>query len=167
MPLDMDTTINIGESVTLNAALGNGDYTWSPDIYLSCSFCSSTIARPEESTAYTLNFVDSNGCAGVTIIDVEVINELDFFLSSAFTPNGDHVNEVFYPLGLSITEEAYSFLIFNRWGEEVFTSNDPDQGWDGRFNGELVPQDVYVWKIKFKDSKGKLQNKVGKVTNLW
>jgi gliding motility-associated-like protein len=66
---------------------------------------------------------------------------------SAFSPNNDGMNDVFRTMNSDLTK--YRLLIFNRWGEKVFESEDPADGWDGRFKG--FPQDigVYVYQIEY------------------
>lgn len=67
---------------------------------------------------------------------------------NAFTPNGDDVNDRFKPVYFCpvITSR---FSIFNRWGKKVFESQDPNDAWDGRVDGEDAPSDVYVWQLEY------------------
>ncbi len=84
---------------------------------------------------------------------------------NAFTPNGDGKNDLFLPADYGAIKN-YEFYIYNRWGEQVFESFDPDEGWDGKFKGELVPQDVYVWMIKGVYKNGTPFSDAGNVTLL-
>jgi len=70
---------------------------------------------------------------------------MTFFIPNAFTPNGDGLNDTFEPKMSNI--ETYKIMIFNRWGELIFTSNDPSNQWDGTVNSNEVQIDVYVYKI--------------------
>lgn len=70
------------------------------------------------------------------------------FVPNTFTPNGDGVNDIFLPIGKSIA--AMHLMIFDRWGELLFESNDPAVGWDGSYAGEIVKNDMYVWRIEYK-----------------
>ena len=70
-----------------------------------------------------------------------------FFVPNSFTPNGDNSNEVFYVVGEHI--EDFELLIFDRWGEEIYNSKNVQAGWDGKYHGKEVQQDVYVWKVKY------------------
>lgn len=89
--------------------------------------------------------ITEHGCAD-TIIKVIVIDEdFEIFVPNAFTPNADGTNDVFMAKGVGIQE--FKMLIFDRWGNEVFASDDLYQGWDGTVRGQDVQQDVYVWKI--------------------
>jgi gliding motility-associated-like protein len=66
---------------------------------------------------------------------------------SAFSPNGDGVNETFYAKGIYVDE--FQMFIFNRWGELLFTANSITDAWDGTYGGIKVEQDVYVWKVLY------------------
>ncbi len=68
--------------------------------------------------------------------------EVDVWIPNSFTPNGDGINDRFHP----VTTLEYQMLIFNRWGEQIFSGND----WDGNYLGEIVPDGVYSWQIVFK-----------------
>jgi gliding motility-associated-like protein len=69
---------------------------------------------------------------------------------SAFTPNGDGLNDMLRPTiqpGCNIS--GYQFSIFNRWGEQVFTSDIPGKGWDGMYKGEPADMGVYMYSLQF------------------
>jgi gliding motility-associated-like protein len=68
------------------------------------------------------------------------------FVPNAFTPNGDHENDVLYVRGVMI--EGMVFRVFDRWGEMVFESLDRDFGWDGTFRGKALDPDVYDYYLK-------------------
>ncbi|MDP1747662.1 MAG: gliding motility-associated C-terminal domain-containing protein, partial [Bacteroidota bacterium] len=75
--------------------------------------------------------------------DIEVI-----YVPEAFTPNGDNINDVFYVVGNGLKE--FKLFIFNRWGEEIFESDDINLGWDGKVQDKLVPQGVYTYRIIYR-----------------
>jgi gliding motility-associated-like protein len=87
---------------------------------------------------------------------------------NAFTPNGDGDNDRFLPV-LYCPVSLYTFRVFNRWGEIMFETTDPVQGWDGSFNGLDAPSDVYVWLMEYQggqeEASGIIQKK-GNVTLL-
>jgi gliding motility-associated-like protein len=72
-------------------------------------------------------------------------------MPTGFTPNGDGNNDIFLPLGSALYSKEYDFRIWNRWGQEVFRSNDPLLGWDGNFNGQLAITGVYAYLITYKN----------------
>jgi gliding motility-associated-like protein len=76
----------------------------------------------------------------------------------------DTSNDIFHPVGEGVME--YTLEIFNKWGERLFISNDFRVGWDGYFEGELLPQDVYIYKAEGTYSNGTTFEKMGNVTLL-
>ncbi|MGZ4091168.1 MAG: T9SS type B sorting domain-containing protein, partial [Bacteroidia bacterium] len=86
---------------------------------------------------------------------------------NSFTPNGDGVNEVFMPKSVGV--KRFRMDIFDRWGQLIFSTNDITVGWDGKHKkgGELLPQDVYVYKISaFFNNGSKPKQYTGHVTLL-
>lgn len=73
----------------------------------------------------------------------------DFFLPNAFTPDGDGLNDSFLPK--MSNAGGYVFTVYDRWGKKLFETRDPDQGWDGSFNGSLCEKGVYVYEIGLTD----------------
>ena len=57
-------------------------------------------------------------------------------------------------------------MVFNRWGELLFSSKDKNEGWDGNYKGKPCPLDTYVWKIRYVDTSGRAGNLIGHVTLL-
>jgi len=74
------------------------------------------------------------------------------FIPNAWTPNDDGINDFFVITGKNIVE--YSMFIFDKWGREIFYSNDKDIGWDGKANGKLCMADTYYFYVKVKGSRG-------------
>ena len=90
----------------------------------------------------------------LTAVDPSALQE-DFQVPNAFTPNNDGVNDVFFPV--SETVKTYTLSVFNRWGEKVFSSDDPTIPWDGTFQGLPACSDTYAWEIAYstyEDGKG-------------
>lgn len=86
------------------------------------------------------------------------------FVPNAFAPNG--VNNIFKPVIVYPNEEEYSMIVLNRWGEKVFETNDPQEGWDGFVNGEPAPQDVYPYLIQMLSTNGNQIQRKGTVLLL-
>ena len=119
----------------------------------------------------TLLALNNNGCVDVTDKVLTVIADVQF--ANAFTPNAngssggyydanDNSNDVFFPFARGVVE--YDMMIFNRWGELIFRSNDIKIGWDGYFNGKICQQDTYVWKVSMGFFDGRKYNNTGSVT---
>ena len=102
---------------------------------------------------------NQNGCSD-TVSGTQIVEgEYALFLPNSFTPNGDGMNDNFYPVGDKISVENYSFKIFNRWGEMVFNTTDFGASWDGEYKGSQVASDAYIWKIDLVDaSSGETKN---------
>jgi gliding motility-associated-like protein len=114
------------------------------------------------------------GCVGTDSVYVKLIEDEippepsnNIFIPNAFSPDGDGINDNF---NISYNNNPFPIShcvlhIFNRWGEEIFQSDDITQGWDGKKNGKDCPGGVYVYKIVFSaDGIAGSQERVGTVT---
>lgn len=92
---------------------------------------------------------------------IEFKPELSVYVPTAFTPNGDGLNDVFYIEGYPM--KVMEFWVYNRWGEQLFYTQDPKSGWDGRRfqNGEISPQDLYLYKTSVKGEHGEIRELTG------
>lgn len=109
----------------------------------------------------TLTVTDIFGCS-VSII--KKISVFDYYLvtPNAFTPNGDGVNDYFFPRFINIA--SLEFWVLNKWGETVFYTDDLESlGWDGKVNNTIGTPGNYVYKLKFKTLDGRTQTE----TNLF
>jgi gliding motility-associated-like protein len=89
--------------------------------------------------------LDSDFCAKDTCVKIEVICG-DVFVPTAFSPNGDNQNDIFYVRGKCIKE--ISILVFDRWGERVFESNKVADGWNGTYNGKPCGSGAFAYSIQ-------------------
>ncbi len=87
-----------------------------------------------------------------TIIAYLEPQEYVYFTPNAFTPNGDGINDVFHPIGNVIDLETYELSIYDRWGQVIFQSTDPYEGWDGTAGGKEVPNGVFVFRAFITDA---------------
>lgn len=142
-----DAFIQYGEEVVLGGSTLAHLYWWTPTDSLSCDQCLNPIANPGTLTDYIFNVVDVNGCRNSDTMTVYI--DAVLYVPNAFTPNGDGINDIFYAFGKEI--KTFEMLVFNRWGNLIFQTDNIDYGWDGRFKGILSPFDLYVWKIKYTD----------------
>jgi gliding motility-associated-like protein len=97
---------------------------------------------------------NQNGCSDTVYATQIVRGEHAFYMPNSFTPNGDGLNDMFYPVGDKISIDGYSFKIFNRWGELIFKTDmfGEDYGWDGKLINENAPSDSYIWRVDLIDS---------------
>jgi len=86
------------------------------------------------------------------------------FVPSVFTPNGDEHNEVFHPVTYYVSENGYSFTVYTRSGGIMFTTNDPEKGWDGTFKGNVVQDGNYIYHLQYINGVGDLTEKTDIIT---
>lgn len=144
--------------VTFTNTSQNGDaFLWIfEDGGSSSTEISPTYTYPQTEGSYTVTLVayNSSGCLDSIQKVITVGEGLIYYVPNSFTPNGDGFNEIFQPVFTSGFDEAnYELLIFNRWGELLFSSKTATEGWNGSYADELVPDGIYVWNIRFKHLK--------------
>jgi gliding motility-associated-like protein len=99
----------------------------------------------------TLIVKNTNGCADTITKDVVVKPVFTFYAPNAFTPDFDGMNDNFLPTGTAWDEKTFNLWVFDRWGNQILHSAEVTKGWDGKKHGEVVQEDVYVWKVELKD----------------
>ncbi len=158
-------TINAGDTIFtyLLATQDNLTYNWTPMTYISCFNCPEPYIYPEKSGRYTLTVQDSLGCfRNHYYIDIVIKEEYSFDLPKAFTPMGHESNQVVYVRGQGI-KNLLQFRIYNRWGVEVFYTDDINEGWDGYYKGELQNIDTYIYFVEIEMIDGKILTKKGNI----
>jgi gliding motility-associated-like protein len=135
-----DRNIYVGDTVLLTVVPGYS-YNWSNGVTINRTFVS-----PSTTTTYSVTITDSIGCvdSGDVIVNVSP-RSIDIAFPSAFTPNGDGLNDMYYPL-LPVGSTITNMIIFNRWGNSVY-SGILAPGWDGNFLGAPQPIGNYVYYI--------------------
>jgi gliding motility-associated-like protein len=152
-PAEMTIPVGFPSALPLTYTGGIVTYSWTPAANLSCTDCPNPLAGPIFATEYTVQVTDTNQCSVTDSILVKTVcNGKNYFIPNTFSPNGDGVNDVFYPRGESLSN-IQSMRVFNRWGQLVFEkrdfpANSAASGWDGTFNGRPAPVDVYVYTIE-------------------
>lgn len=151
-----DTIVVVGQPLFFNGT-GGVNYLWSPPTGLT----STNIYNPIgvygmniDSVRYKLVVSDAAGCADSAYVTVRVYKVMPtVFVPTAFTPNGDGLNDTVYPIAVGIKKINY-FSIYNRWGELVFTTTQDRKGWDGTLGGKLQNSGVFVWMVSAIDYLG-------------
>lgn len=157
-----DVTITQGSSAVLNAT-GGVSYVWTPATDLSCSTCASPTATPNSTTVYIVTGTDANGCVGSDTVVVFVdIACGKVFLPNAFSPNGDGENEVLCVYGNCIV--TMSFMLFDRWGEKVFETEDKTICWDGKLKDKAMNPGVYYYYLYAATSDGQTVEQKGSIS---
>lgn len=117
------------------------------------SFAHATSIQPTLDGTYTLQITatSADGCTAIGTITIEIVDETFWGMPTAFTPNGDGLNELVYPIGLN-PDFILNFRMFNRFGEKVYDSNGselPNGGWDGVHRGQPQPRDSYMYILEY------------------
>ncbi len=151
-----DTSVVVGQPLQLGAS-GGTSYLWIPATFLNNNTIQNPIAtfpNPLDSFKYKLVAYNIAGCADTASITVRVyaVNPT-VFVPTAFTPNGDGLNDAVRPICVGIRRIIY-FSVYNRWGQLVFTTTEDRKGWDGRISGVLQSSNVFVWMVKAEDYLG-------------
>lgn len=167
--LGPDVTITQGESLVLEAQisipLSAVDTIWWTNLpdSVECPQCLEQPVVPTETTTYRIHVIDINGCAAMDAVTVVVTQERPFYVPTAFSPNGDGTNDRLFLYAGPEVERVRAFRIFDRWGnlvffEKDFDPNNPQFGWDGRFEGQAMNPAVFVWMadMEFVDGSGKV-----------
>jgi len=148
------------------------EYIWNFGTGDSSSIMSPTYIYPNVG-AYniTLITISEYGCrdsAGASII---VRDEVTFYTPTAFTPDNDGVNDIFYVSGHGFDQSTFSLVVYDRWGQIVWETDkwDPDSpesfGWDGKNkHGKTAMTGTYTWICIFNDFNGLRYEKAGTVT---
>lgn len=136
--------------LTVNGSPDITRWQWYPDRWLSCADCPAPIARPQENVTYNITATNQYGCTSIALLPIKLVCEgSNVFIPNSFSPNGDGQNDIFYVRGRGV-KAIKSFKIFNRWGQLVFervncNADDASCAWDGKFNGQPLNPDVYVY----------------------
>ena len=159
----INTQINLPDSA-IQAVI------WTPTAGLNCPDCLRPQATPVQTTNYTLEVTDWNGCIARAGIHIVVDKRAGIFVPNAFSPNGDGENDQFFIFANDANiRQVRSFLVFDRWGEMVFEyyrflPNNPAHGWDGSFQGTPLDPAVFGWFAEIEFIDGRLELFKGGVT---
>jgi gliding motility-associated-like protein len=172
-PSVVETTVVDGqvEFTNQSTVLGDNTYAWNiGGVYNSANVNESYLFVNSGNFVVTLVATTPEGCVDDTSIVIVVNPDVVLYVPNAFTPGADALNDLFHiflsPTGVDYS--TFNLVIFDRWGEQIYKTTDVNQFWNGSKNnsGETLKQDVYVYKITFKDEKKKSYEKVGHITLL-
>jgi len=135
-------------SATLSAS-GADKYLWSPSASLNDANIADPIARPFSTQKYIVKGTDELGCVGYDSVTVygNFADRLVYNMANAFTPNNDGKNDC-YGIEYLGPISQFTFIIYSRWGQEMFHTSDPTACWNGTFQGQDVGEGAYVYYIK-------------------
>ncbi|MEL6866591.1 MAG: gliding motility-associated C-terminal domain-containing protein [Bacteroidota bacterium] len=137
------TKINIADMISLPAMQKEVEYHWANGPIDSVHYIS------QAGTYYIDAVVDCTSIP-ITLEVSEVKCDPNVFVPNAFSPNGDGYNDEFQPfISVDLSIMDFQFLVFDRWGTQIFSSSDPSIGWDGTLAGKRVDQGVYIWVMEY------------------
>jgi gliding motility-associated-like protein len=154
--------IAYGSTTLLNAS-GGATYKWIPATGLNCSTCQSPIAGPLSTTTYCVAVTNSHACSDTACVTVQV--DLicgEVFVPNFFSPNEDGENDQLCLYGKCI-QKLY-FAIYDRWGEKVFETTDPNHCWDGFYKGQKMNAAVFVYYLHADLISGQTITKKGNIS---
>lgn len=159
-----------GDQVTLQPIYSSDvvSYLWTPDSYLSCTTCANPVVTTTNDTRYTVQVQNQYQCAASDSVFVAVFCAAGkIYIPTAFTPNGDGKNDVFYVMGKGV-KQVNHFRIFDRWGNIVFERyncalNDATVGWNGTYKGLKANIGTYIYEVQVQCDTGTVFNYRGTV----
>jgi len=158
-----DTAVVIGEPLQL-LAVGGVDFEWSPSSFLDNPSIFNPIASLNDDIRYVVKVSSVEGCFAFDTINVKVYKTPpEIFIPTAFTPNGDGLNDNLIPIPVGIVSIEY-FKVYNRYGELVYSTSEIGKGWNGVFKGRDQGNESFVWHVLGIDYLGKPLFKKGQTT---
>ena len=147
--LQNDTAIYIGDAITLDLETDVATtFSWSPTMELDNFTKQSPVAAPTQDVIYTVTATTANGCENTGDVAITLLERVK--TASAFSPDGDGINDLFEIKGI-VDFPNCRIEIFNRNGQRVFESDGYREAWDGRFNGEPLPTASYYYVLDLGD----------------
>jgi gliding motility-associated-like protein len=163
MPTSMDPLVVFNDL----SSLGTTSWDWN---FGNVGF--STDQNPQFSFpgegSYPVSLIVTNdyGCKDTVVITVDVVPTFFVYIPESFTPDNDGLNDTWHIKGLGISKEGFSIYIYTRWGNLVYSSNDPDFAWNGKWRntGGVVQNDVYSYRMVLLETGGKEHVYNGRIT---
>ncbi len=137
-----------------NLSTNSNSYTWFlGDGYTTTETNPSHIYENIAGDFVVTLIASTNGeCSDTAYVNIQIIDELIYYVPNTFTPDNDNYNQTFQPVFTSgFDPSSFTLMILNRWGEIVFESHDSSRGWDGFYNHKMAQEGVYIWTVNFSD----------------
>jgi gliding motility-associated-like protein len=161
-----DTVLAVGQPLGLIATdinrAGLVQYEWQPAYGLNNPFIATPVAILDKDITYTVTARTAIGCVATDKIKIQVYKGPDIYVPNAFTPNRNSKNDILKAIPVGIRNFNY-FRIYDRWGTLIFSTTNPDIGWDGRIKGTEQSTAAYVWMAEGIDYTGKVVKRKGSV----
>ncbi len=148
LPLDLHAR-NFGESIL-----------WNPATYLDNASSFNPVFKSVIEQEYKISITTKTGCVTIDTQQVKLVNDIAIYVPTAFTPNGDGVNDVLRPVSYGIKQIRY-FRVYNRWGELYYETQTTKNGWDGSFKNAKQNAQTVIWMLEAMGADGKIYLKKG------
>ncbi len=148
LPLDLHAR-NFGETIV-----------WNPSVYLDNAQSFNPVFKSDKEQEYFIEIKTKTGCITVDTQQVKLVKDIAIYVPTAFTPNGDGVNDILRPISFGVKQLHY-FRIYNRWGELYYETQTTKNGWDGTFRNTKQNMQTVVWVLQAMGADGKVYTKKG------
>ncbi len=166
-----DGFVELGDSIRLQAFINQpvDTFIWTSPDPLSCYDCLEPWITPLNETFVSIEAINGDGCVGSDRVTIAVRKNRDIYIPTAFSPNGDGVNDYFTVYGGKGIANVNYLRVFDRWGETVFSEEDlplnfDSEGWNGRFKGKEVNTGVFIYVAEVEFTDGYTEMYTGDVT---
>ena len=151
-----DSTVCVGDETNLKVVVSNGQILWH-------NSSSDDVFNVTQNGTFWVELTNACGSVSDTIsLQLDTCRCIST-IPNSFTPNLDGLNEIFRPVLYGCEMEKYSFQIFNRWGERLFSTEDPNAFWDGTYNDKNVPAGLYVYVLNYATRRQEVSHLSGEV----
>jgi gliding motility-associated-like protein len=165
LKLSRDTLINLGDSVKISASISQPldvSWKWQPNTSIKCDTCAITWVKPNTNTIYQVEATDkSDKCHKTGTVSIKTKSECTLYIPTAFSPNGDNINDKWTIYPSNCVKTIKRLLVFNRWGNLILSKNDiavsSNQGidiWDGQIEGKEIEIDTFVYVLEAEYTNG-------------
>ena len=166
-----DTTIARAGSLYLFSVAEGGTLQsaqWQPSPFLACTNCQNPLVRPIYTDRHMITGRNENQCIDTAMNVVRTITNGDIYIPTAFTPDVDRLNDIFYIMGSARVKMLKDFMVYNRYGEKVFEAhnvppNDPIYGWKGLIKDKEAIGGAYVYQVQAEFIDGKTESYKGTI----
>lgn len=156
-----DTEMYSGSTYQLIAG-GGVTYLWEPLTGLNNINIPNPIASPTQTTSYTVSISDASGCTSIKQVTITIVHDNGVFVPNTFSPNGDGWNDYLFVRGNNF--ESIRLVIYDRWGEKIFESQNSTTGWDGTYKGNEVDPGVFAFVVTVNYSNKETLTQSGMIT---
>jgi hypothetical protein len=149
----------------------NVSYQWSPEIGLSCSDCPNPEVIPVVQSGYKMKVENTHSCTDSAFVKVELEKDKILLTPNVFYPNSRQNNDRFIITPRCVVQQINKFLIYDRWGNEVFSKQSLNPAeltnfWNGRIDGTIANSGVYIWVAEIELVDGRVLVLDGDITLL-